>query len=193
LRALAGRALGLSAFPLERPAREASVKQLTARSDHLAVPRELAPAADDLLAEVRALPQQADPAPLNHVLAWAYLGNRADRLHRLLVECRLEAGAAICRLPDATAGGTDGRRARRSGRGMASDRLQAPAGSPAVPALTPYSSGGASTGGRGVSLSRPARFSASRSTYSIWALTLRSSSSAQRCTASSTGAEIRSG
>jgi hypothetical protein len=107
LRALAGRALGLSAFPLERPAREASVKQLTARSDHLAVPRELAPAADDLLAEVRALPQQADPAPLNHVLAWAYLGNRADRLHRLLVECRLEAGAAICRLPDATAGGTD--------------------------------------------------------------------------------------
>jgi hypothetical protein len=42
-------ALELSAFPLERPAREASVKQISDRGDHLAVPRELAPAAEDLL------------------------------------------------------------------------------------------------------------------------------------------------
>src|SRR5690348_10899290 len=42
-------------------------------------------------------------------------------------------------------------------------------------------------------LSRPALRSASRSTYSICALTLRSSSSAQRCTASRTSALMRSG
>lgn len=45
-------ALGLSAFALDCPARETAVKQLTERGDHLAVPRELAPAADDLLGQL---------------------------------------------------------------------------------------------------------------------------------------------
>src|SRR3546814_15600436 len=40
---------------------------------------------------------------------------------------------------------------------------------------------------------RPALRSDSRSTYSIWALRLRNSSSAQRCAAASTSALIRSG
>ncbi len=42
-------ALDLTAFPPERPARKASVKRLVDRGDHLAVPRELAPPAEDLL------------------------------------------------------------------------------------------------------------------------------------------------
>ena len=41
--------------------------------------------------------------------------------------------------------------------------------------------------------SRPALRSASRNTYSIYALTLRNSSSDQRCIASSTAALMRSG
>src|SRR3546814_19094150 len=40
---------------------------------------------------------------------------------------------------------------------------------------------------------RPALRSDSRSTYSIWALRLRNSSSAQRCAAASTSALMRSG
>src|SRR5690606_16903198 len=61
-----------------------------------------------------------------------------------------------------------------------------------LPALT-HDGSSPSSGSSGACGSRPALRSASRSTYSICALTLRNSSSAHFCAAASTSAPIRSG